>query len=246
MHSKVYIPFTNRPNCFCYRMIVMSFAATFLRSKKLTSTESAIFWCTLYIGTAVILWNSLDYFLPNTMHSFLFERMELTMQDWWRYTLYAHVIGGVTCLISSLVQYSKILLKRAPRIHRYLGHLYALSIITLVFPTGIALSFVAKGGTSGMIGFLFLAVATLFTLILGMIAIFKRNIKSHQAWITRSFALITTAITFRALQISFSMTDISPEANYQLSLWLSIAINLLLAEYYLLKQRHKQNINHKQ
>lgn len=218
----------------------MSFVTPYLRSKlrseKLTSIESAIFWCALYLGTAVILWNSLDYFLPNTMHSFLFERMELTMQDWWRYTLYAHVIGGITCLISSLVQYSRILLKRAPRIHKYLGHIYALSIITLVFPTGIALSFVAKGGTSGMIGFLFLAIATLLTLMLGMIAVFKRNIKSHQAWITRSFALVTTAITFRTLQICFSLTDIAPEANYQLSLWLSIAINLLLAEYYLFKQ----------
>ena len=208
----------------------------------LTKLESALFWCILYLGTAVIFWNSLDYFLPNTMHMFLFERMELTMQDWWKYTLYAHVIGGLTCLIASLLQYSKLLLKRAPKIHKYLGHIYALSILTLVFPTGVALSFVAKGGTSGTVGFLFLSVATLVTLLLGMIAIFKRNIKSHQAWITRSFALVTTAITFRSLQLMIAQTDISPETNYQLSLWLSIAINLSLAEYYLYKQNNR---NHK-
>ena len=68
-----------------------------------------------------------------------------------------------------------------------------------------------------------------------MVAIFKRNIKSHQAWITRSFALITTAITFRSLQIGIHALGVDPEFNYQLSLWLSIAINLILAEYYLLK-----------
>lgn len=215
-----------------------------LGKKLLTrKIESTIFWCSLYLGTGIIFWNSLDYFLPNRMHSFLFERIELTMQDWWRYTLYAHVIGGLTCLISSLLQYSKLLLKRAPRVHRYLGHIYALSIITLIFPTGIALSFVAKGGTSGMVGFLFLAVATLLTLILGMIAIFKRNIKSHQAWITRSFALVTTAITFRTLQIGFSNLAISQETNYQLSLWLSIIINLMLAEYYLYKSTRKLTTN---
>ena len=219
----------------------MSYSPQILLNKKLTSIESALFWGILYLGTGIILWTSLDYFLPNTMHSFLFERMELTMQDWWRYTLYAHVIGGLTCLISSLLQYSKILLKRAPRVHKYLGHIYALSIITTVFPTGVALSFVAKGGTSGMIGFLFLSIATLATLILGMVAIFKRNIKSHQAWITRSFALVTTAITFRTLQILFSSLSMTVETNYQLSLWLSIGINLILAEYYLCKSTNKLN-----
>jgi Ca2+/Na+ antiporter len=222
----------------------MTFVTQIFRSKKLTSIETAVFWCALYLGTAVILWNSLDYFLPNTMHSFLFERMELAMQDWWRYTLYAHVIGGLTCLISSLLQYSKVLLRRAPRAHRSLGHIYALSIIMLVFPTGVALSFVAKGGTSGMIGFLFLAFGTLATLILGMIAIFKRNIRSHQAWITRSFALVTTAITFRTLQMSLSSLEISADTNYQLSLWLSIIINLTLAEYYLYKSTRKPTTNH--
>jgi hypothetical protein len=223
----------------------MSFAVQFLKSKKLTSIETALFWSILYLGTGTILWTSLDYFLPNTMHSFLFERIELTMQDWWRYTLNAHVIGGLTCLISSLLQYSKFLLNRAPRVHKSLGYIYALCIITLVFPTGIALSFVAKGGTSGMIGFLFLAVATLLTLILGMVAIFKRDIKSHQAWITRSFALVTTAITFRTLQIGFSKLEISQETNYQLSLWLSIIINLMLAEYYLYKSTRKLTTNQK-
>ena len=192
------------------------------------------------MGTASIIWNSLDYFLPNTMHSFLFERMELTTEDWWRYTLYTHVIGGLVCLTSSLLQYSKILLRRAPRIHKYLGHIYALSIITMVFPTGVALSFVAKGGTSGTIGFLILSFATLLTLILGMVAIFKRKIKAHQAWITRSFALVTTAITFRILQIINHEMGIAPNSNYLLSLWLSIVINLVLAEYYLIKSSRKQ------
>ncbi|MFT6792857.1 MAG: hypothetical protein ACJAR1_000843 [Rubritalea sp.] len=122
----------------------MSFAVQFLKSKKLTSIETALFWSILYLGTGTILWTSLDYFLPNTMHSFLFERIELTMQDWWRYTLYAHVIGGLACLISSLFQYSKLLLKRAPRMHKSLGYIYTLCIITLIFPTGLALSFEPK------------------------------------------------------------------------------------------------------
>jgi len=192
------------------------------------------------MGTGAIIWNSLDYFLPNTMHQFFFERIELTMQDWWRYSVLTHVVGGLICITSSLLQYSKVLLKRAPRVHKYLGHIYALSIITVVFPTGVALSFVAKGGTSGMVGFLLLSFGTLITLLFGMIAIFKRKVKAHQAWITRSFALITTAITFRSLQIAIHELGVHPETNYQLSLWLSISINIVLAEYYLLKSSPKR------
>ncbi len=217
------------------------------RNTKLTFVETTLFWSVLFIGTGAIVWNSLAYFLPNTMHQFFFERIELTMQDWWKYTVLTHVVAGLTCLISSLLQYSKILLKRTPRVHKYLGHIYALSIITVVFPTGVALSFVAKGGTSGMVGFLILSFATLLTLLLGMAAIYKRNIRSHQAWITRSFALITTAITFRTLQIGLDELGLDPDSNYQFSLWLSIAINLILAEYYLLKTRtSRSNKNPKQ
>ena len=192
------------------------------------------------MGTGAIIWNSLDYFLPNTMHQFFFERIELTVQDWWRYSVLTHVVGGLICITSSLLQYSKVLLKRAPRVHKYLGHIYALSIITVVFPTGVALSFVAKGGTSGMVGFLLLSFGTLITLLFGMIAIFKRKVKAHQAWITRSFALVTTAITFRSLQIAIHELGVNPETNYQLSLWLSISINIVLAEYYLLKSSPKR------
>lgn len=215
----------------------MSYFPQILLNKKLTIIESALFWSVLWVGTGLIVWNSLDYFLPNGMHSFMFERMELTMQDWWRYTLYAHVIGGVLCIVSSLLQYSKWLLKRASVLHKYLGHVYALSIVTIVFPTGVALAMVAKGGTSGMVGFLILSVGTLGTLLLGMRAIFKRDIKAHQAWITRSFALITSAITFRTLQVVLGTFTSNPEVIYQCSLWLSIGINILLAEYYLIKQK---------
>ncbi len=202
--------------------------------------EKAAFYLVLFVGTALILWESRLYFLPGRIHGFLIERAHLTIEDWWRYSLLVHVAGGLVCLVSTLLQYSKLLLKRAPWLHRNLGRIYALSIIMVVFPTGVALSFVAKGGTSGTIGFLVLSFATLFTVILGMIAIYKKNIRSHQAWITRSFALVTSAITFRTIQIALSQFSGNEEKIYQASLWLSIGINAILCEYYLLKTNKKR------
>ena len=203
--------------------------------------EKAFFYAVLLCGTALIVWESRDYFLPGRVHGFMLERMELSVENWWRFFLLAHVAGGLVCLCSSLLQYSKLLLKRAPAIHRYLGRIYALSIITLVFPTGVALAFVAKGGNNGTVGFLFLSVATLASLLLGMVAIYKKNLRAHQAWISRSFALVASAITFRALQIGFSQFQFDPDRVYQSALWLSIAINLALCEYYLLKTEKRKN-----
>jgi len=66
-----------------------------LCNEKLTAIEKALFGSILFMGTGLIIWNSLDYILPNKMHQLLFERMELTVQDWWRYTVYTHAIGGL-------------------------------------------------------------------------------------------------------------------------------------------------------
>jgi len=205
------------------------------KASPMERIEVAIFYFVLYCGTTLIVWESRHYFLPGMIHGFVLERIELALEDWWRYTLTAHVTGGLLCLLASLLQYSELLLKRATWLHRNLGRIYALSIIMVVFPTGVALAFVAKGGLSGTIGFLALSFATLFSLLLGMVAIYKKNLRSHQAWMSRSFALITSAITFRALQFFLMYSGLSAEKIYQLSLWLSIIINLALCEYYLLK-----------
>ena len=197
--------------------------------------EMAFFYVVLFAGTTIIVWESRDYFLPGRLHAFMMERIDLAVEDWWRYTLLTHVAGGLTCLVSSLLQYSKVLLKRAAWLHRNLGRIYGLSIIMVVFPTGVALAFVAKGGFSGMLGFLLLSFATLFTLLLDMVAIYKKNLRSHQIWISRSFALVTSAITFRVLQLVLAQFNYDYDQIYQSALWGSIGINIGLCEYYLLK-----------
>jgi hypothetical protein len=209
-----------------------------IRVCSVRQIEMMVFYLVLFVGTGLIIWESSDYFLPDRVHGFILERPELAVQDWWRYALLAHVVGGLLCLVSSLLQYSKILLKRAPSIHRNLGRIYALSIVVLVFPTGVALAFVAKGGLSGMIGFLALCFGTFFTLVFGMGAIYRKNIASHRVWISRSFALVTTAITFRTLQLALLQFNFDYDLVYQTSLWGSIGINLALCESYLLKNKN--------
>lgn len=202
--------------------------------------EQYIFWVLLWLGSFGILYASLDYLKPNYVHEFLRERLYMAEKDWWRWTLYVHVASGILCLTASLSQYSDTVLKKYRALHKYLGRVYAYSIFLFVFPTGIILSFFAKGGIISIIGFLVLSVATFITALFGVRAILKKNLKKHKIWITRSFALISSAITFRILQLLLEAVGVPSLISYQLAVWLSLAINVLLGEYYLWKAKFRK------
>ncbi len=213
----------------------------FIYEPKLVAVERAVFWILLWAGTALIFLASRSYFFGSEPHEFLIERPHLTMHSWWRYSLYVHVISGCLCLASSLLQYSKIFLKRYVKVHKSLGYVYVLSLLIAVIPTGLILSNVAKGGWISQVGFHAMNVSVLVCVILGMRAIFQKRVQEHQAWMTRSFALITSAITFRTLQVIFHQFHVPYEIVYPTCVWLSIIVNVWVAEYYLYKSKTNTN-----
>lgn len=211
----------------------------------LTIIARTLFWIVLWSGTVLIFWASSDYFTQSQVHAFLRERPHLMVQDWWRYSVYVHVFSGCLCLGSSLLQYSGILLRRYPKWHKYLGYIYVLSLILAVIPSGLILSVFAKGGWIGKLGFCVLNFATLVTVLLGLNSILKKRLRAHQAWITRSFGLVSSAITFRLLLVVMVHFDVSIEIVYPACVWLSIILNALLVEVYLYTSnfaKHTKNV----
>jgi len=221
----------------------MDSGGTIILNPKLVALERALFWASLWIGTGLILWASKDYFIGVNPHGFLIERPHLTMQSWWKVSVYIHVLSGCLCIVSSLLQYSKVLLKKAPKVHKSLGYIYVLSLLIAVTPTGMVLSAVAKGGWISQLGFFVMNFSTLICVVQGMKAIFKRKVAEHEAWITRSFALVTSAITFRTLQISLLQLQVPYEVIYPICVWLGMILNLWVAEYYLYKTKIKTKQN---
>jgi len=63
-------------------------------ANTLKRIEIALFNAILFTGTFLIFWESRDYFLPGRAHAFLLERLELSTENWWRYSLLAHITGG--------------------------------------------------------------------------------------------------------------------------------------------------------
>ena len=195
------------------------------------------FLCLLVLGTAMIGYESLDYFLPSEVHPFFLERPAMTAQQWWRVMISVHAVSGVLCLVCCWAQYSPLVMKKAPAVHKVSGRVYGYNNLLVVVPTGILLAFFAKGGLLGILGILAIGVGTGISTFLGVRAAMKKKIAVHKRWITFSFALVSTAISFRLCQFALAQAVPSFEHIYVTTLWGTLGLNLLLAQLYLSKTK---------
>lgn len=190
--------------------------------------------------TALITLNSLPYFTDPQVHGFVWEKGELADRPIWLGSLLIHVGAGIICLGSSFLQFFRPLLRRAPGLHRWLGRIYVSSALVLLAPTGFYLAFFAHGGVAGTVGFLVLGVLTVGTTWKGWIAMRQKRPAEHVDWMVRSFAMITTALTFRIEHILFQELGIAPDTGFLAALYLSITGNALAAEWLLLRVRRSR------
>lgn len=194
-------------------------------------------WLVLVFFSGLLTLNSLPYFTEPRMHGFVWEKGALADRPLWLVSLVIHVIAGVVCLLSSLLQFFRPVLRRAPWLHRWLGRIYVSSVLLFLAPTGFYLSFFAHGGLAGAVGFLLLGVLTTVTTWKGWIAMRRERTEDHGRWMVRSFAMITTALTFRIEHIVFQEFGIAPETGFLAALYLSIAGNAVAAEWLLWRIR---------
>jgi len=202
-----------------------------------------VLWLGLAGLTGLIVVNSLGYLTDPAKMFFLLEKSEAARHVVWRYALTMHVTGGLLCLASALLQFSRGMLRRWPAAHRWLGRIYAAATLCVLCPSGFVLAIFAKGGWAGVTGFLVLGVLTFWTTLQGVRTILRRNMRAHAIWMIRSFAMTTSAITFRIWHAGTQMTNWDYEAGYLAALWLSIAGNALVAE--LVIQRKFSNKPHR-
>ena len=66
--------------------------------------------------------------------------------------------------------------------------------------------------------------------VLGVLAIRKRNIDSHRRWMTRSYAMAYMGLTFLLLNAIFKNIGMTLEIRYPLVIWLSLLVNVSVAE----------------
>jgi hypothetical protein len=151
-------------------------------------------------------------------------------------SFYVHIAAGAFCIAASLLQFSAYILKKRKKIHVWSGRIYVMVVLLLGAPTGLYMSFFAKGSFYERALFMFMALCWFFTTYKGLTTILARNVLAHKIWMMRSYAMAMTAVTFRIYHIAFFLLGWDHLANYELSLWISVVGNMLLAEYFIFRK----------
>ena len=204
---------------------------------------AALFWLGYGWCAYIITLNSLPYFEDYGRWSlFMVEKGEVADIPWYFPALKLHVVGGMICLFIVALQFFPAVLKRLPKLHRWAGRIYGLSVLFLLGIPGMPMSIYAKGGFLGQIGFLTLGALTLWTTWVGIKTARQKKFKAHREWMIRSFALVASAITFRLLQIGlyYGFPSLTDSQIYVTCLYLSTFGNLAIAEFYIARTRKRR------
>jgi hypothetical protein len=211
-------------------------------SRQLTLQRSAkvlfqmLFWIPVAGLSLLLVYNTIPYFSFSRNFSFIEERSLLFGSRLYSTSFYLHIFAGSVCIITALIQFSRYLLKKSKAIHRWSGKIYVAVVLFLGAPTGIFLSFFAKGSLWERVLFLFMAVWWFITTLNGLHTILKKNVIGHKIWMMRSYSMAMTAVTFRVYHIVFYLLNWNHLENYELSLWISVIGNMLFAEWIIYRQ----------
>jgi uncharacterized membrane protein len=159
--------------------------------------------------------------------------------------LMTHIFGGGTALLIGPFQFLPALRrKKWLNLHRWLGRIYLLGILSGGVG-GLYMARLAHGGIVSQIGFAMLAVLWLTTGYLAYQRIRARDIKAHERWMKRNFALTFAAVMLRVwLPILAFAVGLEFTTAYIIVAWLCWVPNLLFAEW-LIRRRQNRAVAHR-
>jgi hypothetical protein len=195
-----------------------------------------LFWVPVAVLSLLLIYNTLPYFSFSKDFRFIEERSFLFESNFYTTSFYIHIAAGSLCILTALIQFSRYILKKTKAIHRISGKIYVFVVLFPGAPTGLYMSFFAKGSFWERALFIFMAGWWFITTLKGLTTIHKRNVIAHKVWMIRSFAMAMTAVTFRVYHIIFYLMGWGHLENYELSLWISVIGNMLFAEWIICRQ----------
>jgi Predicted membrane protein (DUF2306) len=213
-----------------------------LNSRQLTLQSSiryffaTLFWVPVVFFSLLLVKNTLPYFTFSTNFSFIEERALLFLKPVYKYSFYTHIFAGMFCIIAALTQFSAYILKKRKAIHIYMGKIYVLVVLLIGAPTGLYMSFFAKGSFWERALFMFMALYWFYSTVKGLQTIKVKNVLAHKNWMIRSYSMAMTAVTFRIYHILFYYFGVNHLHNYEISLWISVLGNMLVAEYFIFRK----------
>jgi hypothetical protein len=208
-----------------------------INSRQLTTQKAvhyffaALFWIPVSFFSILLIKNTIPYFSFSQDFSFIEERAILFASKVYKTCFYTHIFAGMICISTALIQFSSYLLKKRKAIHIISGRIYVLVVLLLGAPTGLYMSFFAKGSFWERTLFMFMAVYWFYTTAKGFQTILQKNVLAHKIWMIRSYSMAMTAVTFRIYHLFFYYYGVNHLSNYEISLWISVIGNMMVAEF---------------
>jgi uncharacterized membrane protein len=143
-----------------------------------------------------------------------------------------HFLCGAVALITGAFQFNTRLRLRFLNLHRWMGRLY----IVVVLAGGVAALAMAPHAFGGIVahsGFALLAVGWITFTLAAYINVRHGNLRAHQEWMIRSYALTLAAVTLRIYLPGSQIAGLSMAAAYPVIAWLCWVPNLMLAEWFI-------------
>jgi hypothetical protein len=191
-----------------------------------------------FFAIAIGLYPLTYYFVD--MHGkglFASKTKELLENVIWHTAFYIHITFGGIALLIGWTQFSKNLRNRYLNAHRTVGKIYVGSVM-LSSIAGFYIALFASGGITSTLGFGSLAAIWFFTVLMAYTSILKRDIKQHENWMIRNYALTFAAVTLRIYLPLSQMMHIDFITAYRVISWICWVPNLIIAGIIISKRAH--------
>ncbi|MEL7311435.1 MAG: DUF2306 domain-containing protein [Pseudomonadota bacterium] len=148
-----------------------------------------------------------------------------------RWTMMLHIGFGVVALLAGTLQFVP-QLKRFRYWHRGVGIVYC-TAVGIAGVAGLRAAGFAYGGVSNTLAFGLMSTFWLMTTGLSLFKLWLGDVRAHQRWMKRSFAITLGAITLRIeLGLFIFAGGLSFADTYLIVPWTSWVLNLLIAEWW--------------
>jgi hypothetical protein len=195
----------------------------------------------LLLGACAIAVNSLVYFQGDEIPPFVVEKLPLPLEGIWLAALKVHVVAASFCLPACILLQWKGLMRRAPRVHRWVGRTTGVAVLFALAPSGIYLALFAKGGGLGTLGFLASGAITVVAMVQAIRSARARRFTAHRHAALHVIAQLSVAVSSRALLLLLEATGLDPDPAYLIALWLPVLGSAAFVELTLVQRRNHED-----
>lgn len=188
----------------------------------------------VFIFSILMLKTIFQYTSLDKTIGFLAFKQQVVNNPYWMAFFYIHIFSITLCLLAGLTQFSVHFLRENRSLHKIMGRAYVYNILIINVPACFVLGLFSNGGLIGIAGFLVQDILWAYFTVSAVLSVRKGSIIRHKNYMILSYAVTTTAITFRIIKNLFYNENLHDyELFYGINVWLALAINLSIAYYFL-------------